>query len=280
MGLELSRNAPARLAREMLRPFGPGDLAPVPEGWRIGPPDFVGIGCGKAGSTWWWSLLCGHPQIVPSRVGAKELHYFCHFGWNGPSREEALTYRRAFARPPGGVAGDWSCDYLYYPLAIGHLAACAPEARLVAILRNPVDRCVSAYNMFLQGRARFLDLAAERAYVYRTFSLFPEAVRCCLLADGFRQVLRHYDRDRLLVLQYERCRQDPLRELKRTLAFLGVDAGYAPSVPERRVNALPYAVERPDAAARARLAEVFADDVAALCEMFPVLDRSLWPDFS
>jgi len=43
--------APA-LPPPLLRPLDVRDLAPVPDGWTAGPPDFVGIGCGKSGSTW------------------------------------------------------------------------------------------------------------------------------------------------------------------------------------------------------------------------------------
>jgi len=56
------------------RAFVRADLAPVPAHWRIGGPDFVAIGCGKAGSTWWWSLIDSHPHVVPNRLHQKELH--------------------------------------------------------------------------------------------------------------------------------------------------------------------------------------------------------------
>lgn len=282
MPLRLERNVAAapRLAKEMVRAFRESDLAPVPPGWRAGPPDFVGIGSSKSGTTWWYWLLHQHPQVEPNLLGAKEPSYFCHFGWDGPNDAERALYRRAFAAPPGSISGDWSCDYLSSPLAIQHLADCAPEAKLVAMLRNPIDRCVSSLNMWLGNRAAWTGLAGERGHVFRTFSLFPEAVNACRVADGLRQVLRRQGRDRLLVLQYERCRVDPRGELRRTLRFLGVDEDWAPEAPERPVNVAPYRIPRPDAAARARLAAVFADDVAAQLELFPELDPALWSDFA
>ncbi|MCC6409051.1 MAG: sulfotransferase, partial [Planctomycetes bacterium] len=263
----------------ILRPFERADLAPVPSGWRVGPPDFVAIGCGRAGSTWWWNLIEHHPAVVPNRLGQKELHYFAHFGWDGPDADAIATYREAFAAPEGAVCGDGTFNYLYHPLAIQHLWCAAPETKLFAILRNPVDRMVSNYDMFLRRRLRWLRLDAERERVTRTFSLWDEAVTACRLADGFRAVLKRWPRERLLVLQYERCCQDPLGELARTYRFLGVDERFVPRDWQRPVNRERHELRAPDAAARVRLAEQFEGDVDALCALLPELDRTLWRDF-
>jgi len=48
--------------------------APPPPGMRVGPPDFVGIGVAKSGTTWWFSLLMGHPEIHVEYE--KEVDYF------------------------------------------------------------------------------------------------------------------------------------------------------------------------------------------------------------
>ncbi|MEZ5977858.1 MAG: hypothetical protein R3F34_06545 [Planctomycetota bacterium] len=87
------------------------DLAPVPDGFRVGPPDFVGVGCGRSGSTWWCDLLSRHEDVVPNRVGLEELHFLDHSGRSAPSDEEIELSRSAFAPPvarrrgvePGGV---------------------------------------------------------------------------------------------------------------------------------------------------------------------------------
>jgi hypothetical protein len=71
------------------------------------------------------------------------------------------------------------------------------RGKLLAILRNPVDRCVSNYDMFLRKRLRWLGLEGERAHVTRTCSLWDEAVTHCRLADGFRSLLARWPRERL-----------------------------------------------------------------------------------
>lgn len=262
-----------------MRPFERADFAPTPAGWRVGPPDFVAVGCGRAGSTWWWTLISDHPHVVPNRLRQKELHYFLHFGWEGPDAEQIETYRNAFAAPVGSVCGDGSFNYLTHPLAIAHLARTAPEAKLIAIVRNPVDRFVSNYDMFLRRRLRWLGLEGERAHVTARVSLWDEAATACRLADGFRALLKRWPRERVLVLQYERCKLDPSAEIARTYRFLGIDDSFRPANLTRPVNREAHQVTKPDARARRELAELFENDVDQVCAMFPDIDRSLWSDF-
>jgi hypothetical protein len=264
----------------MLRPFERSDFAPLPKGWRAGPPDFVAVGCGRAGSTWWWSLIERHPKVVPNRLGQKELHYFSHFGWNGPSDEQVEVYREAFAAPPGSICGDGTFAYLTHPLSVQHLWRAAPETRLIALLRNPIDRFVSSYDRFLRHRMRWLGLDGERAVVQRNYSLWDEALTSCLCADGLRAVQRRWPRERLLVLQYEKCRLDPERELARTYEFLGLDPRFVPEGLREAINKEEHELAGPDAAARERLVELFERDVAETCRLCPEVDRSLWTDFA
>lgn len=263
----------------MRRPYVAADLAPLPEGWQAGPPDFVAIGCGRAGSSWWWSLLQQHPAIVRSRIGGKELHFFQHFGWDGPDPASIALYREAFATPPGAICGDGSFNYLTHPMAVDHLWQAAPDTKLIAIVRNPVDRFISVYDRFLRIRLEWLGLRDERAHVQRMYSLWCEAVTHCRLADGIRAVQRRWDPSRVLVLQYEQCRRDPLPQLARTFEFLGVDASFAPADVARPVNREDHVVAEPDAAGRARIAELFADDVEQTVRLWPQIDPSLWKDF-
>ena len=66
----------------MKRPFIASDLTTLPEGWQCNEPDFVGVGVPKAGTSWWYSLMLQHPQVVPHRLlsdtnpVSKELNYF------------------------------------------------------------------------------------------------------------------------------------------------------------------------------------------------------------
>ncbi|MBL8843820.1 MAG: sulfotransferase [Planctomycetes bacterium] len=271
---------PAGPRARMAACFTRADLKPVAPGWRVGPPDFVGLGCGKSGGSWWYELLQRHPQVVPNRLDAKELHYFCHHDFRGPDDAAKQLYREAFARPDGKVCGEWSGNFLNHPLALGYLLDTAPDAKFVAILRNPVDRAVSNWNQFLHGRKQLLGLEGERERLLEDYSLFPEALWSCRIADALHQLFARVPRSQVLVLQYEALKAAPLPAWQRTCEFLGIDPRCTPRDFEQPVNRKPYLVPKPDAAARARLADYFADDVAATAALLPELDLALWRDFA
>jgi hypothetical protein len=264
----------------MTRRFEKSQLSSVPAAWNIGPPHYVGIGCFKAGTSWWHKLLLEHPSIRNNRLGLKELFYFCHFGYHELDAEAIETYRQAFAAPQNCFSGEWSVLYLTYPFAINHLAKVAPEAKLLAIVRNPIDRLRSALNHVLSNRLPAMDLKDERAYVFRNFSLFPEVMSHMLVSDPFRRLLQLYDRSKLLVLQYEKCRLDTPGEISKTYRFLGLDDSYMPPSLNSKINVQPYIIPPLSKNERVNLTEYFYEDVHSLAKLFPNIDLSLWPEFS
>ena len=106
-------------------------------------PDFVIIGARKAGTTFLYNLLSRHPHVEP--VAAKELHYFD----NLIEEEDIEWYRRCFPKPrwkdgQKTITGE-ATPYLAHSLAAERMARVVPQARLIALLRNPVDRAYSDY---------------------------------------------------------------------------------------------------------------------------------------
>jgi len=261
------------------RKFTPGDMHPVPAGWRVGPPDYVGIGLGSAGTTWWHRLLLEHPGIVPNRLAAKELQYFYHFGYQGPGERDLETYRCAFAAPEHCVCGEWSPGYLHYPFAINYLKQAAPDTRILIMLRNPIDRFFSVLNRTCTRRVKALGLEGEAAYLFKTYSLFPAAISNCLCADAIERLFGEFERSNILVLQYERCKRSPEEEIARTYRFLQVDPGYRPKSISQVINPTRHLFRPLTAGERGRLACYYSEDVRRLARMLPEVDVSLWPDF-
>lgn len=264
--------------RYVVRPFEMGDMTPVPEGWTAGPPGFVGVASGKAGTSWWYKLLLAHPSVKPNRLKRKELFYFYHFGYDGLNSQAVKTYREAFAVPPGCISGEWSPGYLNFPLAGDYLAGAVPETKILAIVRNPVDRVLSARNQKLSKQAGLLGLEdqGDRTYIYKTYSVFQVAIYNSFLYEPFKRLLKRFDRSRVLVLQYEKCKANPAEEIAKTYRFLGIDDEFVPPNLTREVNKKPYLVPPLTPGARARLTEFFHDDVTAFGNLFPEIDLSLW----
>jgi hypothetical protein len=264
----------------MLGRFTPDDFKPLPPGWRIGAPNFIGIGTGKAGTSWWYALMLQHPQIVQNRLGVKELHYFAHLKYHNLDDDCINAYRQAFATPEGSICGEWSPNYLLHPLCLEHIANVAPATKILLILRNPVDRSISAINHQLSVRLKNFNFNSEERYIYETYSIYQIAIFHSLYAYGLRRLLKNFDRSQILVLQYEKCKDNPQQEIARTYRFLGVDDKYQPQNLKKTVNRQEYLIPPLNSEERQRLTAYFADDVRATVEMFPEIDLSLWSDFA
>ncbi len=223
----------------------------------------MGIGAPRCGTTWWARQMASHPQIPR---GAKELHFFDHY-WNrpfGPADESA--YRRYFPRHADEQPGEWTPGYLYQPWVPGLLHQAAPDARLVVLLRDPVEQLVSSVNY---------------SHVHHGAPANPLMVTRHLGEASYHRHLRHWAATTdqpILVLQFERCRRQPEAELERTFAFLGLGPATQP-VRNRPVNARAATPLTLTDHARRSIAEWLADDVRALAEDFPDVDPGWWPSF-
>lgn len=246
-------------------PYRVGDVGPppVPAGWVVAPPDFVGVGAQKAGTTWWHGLVADHPQIHARADVPKELHFFERF-WAEPlGDEDVAAYHRWFARPAGMLSGEWTPRYLYDFWAPPLLARAAPDAKLLVLLRDPVERYRSGMARDRSRGAPSVPLVAQDAF-HRG-----------LYGAQLARLLRHVDRERLLVLQYERCVAGPHVELERTYRFLGVDPSHRPGRLREQVGARVPKVELPGHALRS-LQAAYRSDAEVLFGLFPELDPSLW----
>jgi len=241
---------------------------PPPTGMRLGTPDFVGIGVAKSGTTWWFSLLMGHPEIHVEYE--KEVDFFnLRFEQRLESGQCTLAdveaYQRWFPRPEGTVTGEWTPHYAFNRHLPAVLKVAAPGAKLIVMMRDPVERYRSDLSRTMPTRDR-------------------NRLRYRALANGmYSNILlpweRAYAPEDLLVLQYEACVRSPLEYLEQTFRFLGVDDGYRPPGLTARVNASksklaldPFVVEQ--------LVRLYAPDVANLVERHPSIDLSLWDHFS
>jgi hypothetical protein len=249
----------------------PLEFPDCPPGWTTGPPDFVGIGAQRSGTSWWFRGLEEHPGIVTVPGRAKELHYFNRF-WQGELPADWIkSYHRLFPRPQGRLAGEFTPRYMADFWTPSLLREAAPEAKLIAILRDPVERFRSGVERTIRRAPgnRPIDLVHLTDQVYRS-----------MYATQLRRVLDHFPREQLLVLQFERCRDDTLEMLATTSRFLGLDP--LGEVPARMLEPGKRR-ERRELSERwsQELVARLADDVRELTQLFPeAIDPGLWPDFA
>ena len=264
--------------RQRIGPFAPWEqgfssAAPAPAaGETVGPPDFVGIGVQKAGTTWWYELLCAHPHVHHSPTTHKERHFFARFAFDEFGEQGPAQYRAWFPRPAGAVTGEWTPDYIAQPWAAPLLRASAPSTRLLLMVRDPVERFVSGVAHEAPGPGSNLG------------TVLADAVQRGFYAAGLSPWVACFDTDQLLVLQYERCVADPRGQLERTWRFLGVDPSLASTLPAARlvepVSPTLVAKRALSDEARRRLRALYAEDVSELLGRFPEIDAALWPNFA
>jgi hypothetical protein len=237
----------------------PGDICAT--------PDYIGIGVQRSGSTWWDNLIAAHPAVhsPPDRV--KEVHYF-DLLYDGLGYGASVPeYSRFFPRPPGFVAGEWTPRYLYDAWALPLIREVAPAAKLLVILRDPVDRYVSALTLQRQwGRGfdrNFLQHAFQRG----------------LYASQLERLWAIVPPNEVLVLQFERCLVALESELSRTYGFLGIDTTFVPTDAKqpRSKSQIPRVTISSDHLNWLR--QGYRADVERLFEMVPSIDRSLWSNF-
>jgi hypothetical protein len=227
----------------------------------------VGVGAQKAGTSWWNAVIHAHPAVHRAGGQPKELHFFDQ-SWEEPFGEADIQrYWRYFPRPPGGVTGEWTPGYLIDFWTPELLARAAPGARVLVLLRDPVDR-------FRSGLTH--QLATSRAPL--THRDIQGAFQRGLYAPQLRRVLDAFPRDQVFIGQYEACRADPAAQAARTFAFLGLEATHLDEgVLRGQVNPSTGRKFQPSAALRRSLLDGYAPDIERLARMVPEVDLSLWP---
>ena len=203
--------------------------------WR-GFPSALIIGAQKGGTTSLFNYLVQHPAVLAPF--AKEVHFFDHNYHRG-----LRWYRGRFPyqhRLRGsGLTLDASPYYLFHPLVPERAARHLPDVKLIALLRDPVDRALSHYQHEARGGregltfAEALDREADRlageeerlrsqpgyySYNHHRYAY----TRRGLYLEQLERWMRQYPRTQLLVLQSEQLFREPSQVMTKIHEFLGL----------------------------------------------------------
>lgn len=221
---------------------------------RQNRPSFLIIGAAKCGTSTLREILSKHPEVgMPSR----EIHYFSKHFVRGD-----LWYLNQF-KEPERVQGEKSPSYLYDPRCHGRIKGLLPDVRMIVMLRNPVYRAWSNWNMRYNDRRLIryglqynqrrpkkhwleaLDLGTLTDHYLacgnRTEDLFQkplDIIHRGRYAEQIEHLLGHFSRENLLVLISERFFADQKQGLALVCRFLNLP-DFDPG-PVDRVNAGVY----------------------------------------
>jgi Sulfotransferase family len=252
---------------DRIRPWNaPLEIPECPKGWTTGPPEYVGIGAQRCGTSWWYAAMRRHPAIERSPLG-KEVHYFDRF-WQGDAPDDiAAEYASLFPRSPGKVIGEWTPRYLADFWAAPLIRKAVPDARILVMLRDPVDRYRSA--MAWLSRSEDWESRGILAWI-------SDATWRGFYYQQLRRVFDFFPREQVLVLQFERCVSEPIAEMERTWRFLGLEPPSSP--PDRLLKHKQAGRTIPKLTSQVaeELAARYREDALRLAELCPEIELSLW----
>jgi len=234
-------------------------------------PDFLIVGAQRCGTTSMFKALSQHPAVLPA-VWHKGVHFFDKhydqgFDWyrgHFPLQVHARKVLRQTGVP--AQTGESSPYYMFHPLAPTRIAHALPDVRLIALVRDPVERTFSAYTherargYESESFERALELEAERLDgevarmvadpSYDSFHLQHNAyVTRGQYVEQLERLAAEVGRDRVHVVDSHDFFADPQPTFARVLEFLGLPP--APEIEFEQHNARPRSPM--DDALRARL---------------------------
>jgi hypothetical protein len=202
-------------------------------------PDFFIVGHPKSGTTALYEMLRAHPQI---HMPVKEPWFFSQELITGshpqsPTRPQTFAdYLALFAQAGAGqFVGEATPSYLRSQLAAGRIAELCPDARIIAILREPAEFLRSFHLQSVQSHieterdlrtALGLEVARREGRELPPDSSRPEALQYSSHIRYVEQLRRYreaFGPEQVLVMIYEDFRADNEGSVRRVLRFLGVD---------------------------------------------------------
>lgn len=210
-------------------------------------PNFLIIGAQKAGTSSLHTYLKQHPQVFMSQM--KEPMFFVQYGARHSKDAPIQTlkqYQELFQGSGHKKAiGESSTLYLSCPWASGLIKEVLPDVRLIAILRNPIDRAWSHYLMhFSQKTFMFSENFSEAIHETYTYFREDESWEFSYLSQGlyFQQLERYYKifpKEQIKVFLYDDFLQDNYHVIEEVFKFIEVDPSFKPDVSRRSKATLP-----------------------------------------
>jgi len=176
-------------------------------------PSFIGIGAQKCATTWLFDLLELRPDVALSSV--KEIHFFSlYFGYGYKWYESHFPEGTAQAN----AVGEFSTSYFSDLAAPQRIKDKYPDVKLIVALRNPIDRLMSNHKHEIRiGHLQGGDTTVESGIKNN-----PTYVDQGMYATHLKRWYKHFDKEQILVINYDDVRSDAQTVEQTLYQFLGL----------------------------------------------------------
>lgn len=212
--------------------------------------NFVICGTQKGGTSALDSYLREHPEIC--MADKKEVHFFDNESFYANGKPDYSIYHSFFSpKPSHKLVGEATPIYMYWHDAPWRMWEYNPNMKLIVVLRNPIDRAYSHWNMERSRNAESLPFwdaiqnEQQRCrealpYQHRVFSYVDRGY----YLEQLRRLWHYFSKDKVLVLKNDYLKNQPNEALKEVCSFLGIDN--FENVNAREVHSRPYSSKMSD----------------------------------
>jgi hypothetical protein len=243
---------------------------------------FFIAGAQRSGTTYLHTILTEHPEIELNQPWWPEPKFFLNA--DAPSRVNAYL-KKYYSREDATLHGEKSVCYMEHTEVVERIARAFPDARIIFILRDPVDRAISNYWYSVGNKLE--DATIEQALTDESFADRPydkTKITGCppylYLQRGkyvgyLEKYFQHFDRKQIKILVSEDFFNNQ-REISNLFEFLEIDSNFSPPSIAKKVNSyVPIAETNSATHVENFLTNYYADSVAELTKRFGV-DTTGW----
>ena len=200
--------------------------------------DFFIVGAPKAGTTSLYHYLNEHPQVVMS--SQKEPDYFSDNAiheqgmYYGKNRVNTLDkYESLFAQKESVVYGEGSVSYLFYDNVAEDIKKYNPNAKIIIMLRNPIERAFSHYLMdYRLGLVSdsFENIITKKSKHKNAHLFYQQYIEVSKYATQIQRYLDFFEKDSILFIDYDDFKKNVSETVDLTYNFLNISAEFSADI--------------------------------------------------
>ncbi|MCB0509677.1 MAG: sulfotransferase [Bacteroidetes bacterium] len=207
-------------------------------------PNFLIIGAAKSGTSALWRYLGEHPDIFMSKK--KEPHFFAYENMEPAAsgigdftkyaKTDLTSYQALFDEvTTEKIIGEAATTSLYLPQSVERIQHYIPQAKFVAILRQPADRAYSAFmHLVRDHREPVTDfqkaLKLEQERIQQNWGFMWHYTNMGFYYEQIKRFYDRFDQSQIRIYLYDELNANPLMVFQDVFRFLEVDDQFVPSM--------------------------------------------------